>query len=271
MSALVLYHANCPDGFCAAWVAQKALGHGAEYAPVQYGDPPPLASAAGRAAVYVLDFSYRREHLASLCRAAARVVVLDHHKTAQAELSGLELPGLTCVFDTDKSGGRLAWDHFFPGEPAPWLVDYTEDRDLWRWALPWSREISAFVASHPHSFQLWGGWALTPPGCGAWDMMVDAGAAILRYQARQVESICAAAREVDVGGHRVLAANTSVLFSEVAGQLAENRPFGAAWFVRSDGKRQWSLRSRDGGVDVSAVARALGGGGHRNAAGFEEG
>jgi predicted metal-dependent hydrolase len=34
--------------------------------------------------------------------------------------------------------------------------------------------------------------------------------------------------------------------------------------------RQWSLRSRDGGVDVSEVARAMGGGGHRNAAGFEE-
>ncbi len=115
----------------------------------------------------------------------------------------------------------------------------------------------------------WEHWATTPPGCGAWDQFVDAGSAILRYQARLVDSLCEAAREMDLDGHKVMAANTACLFSEVAGKLAEGRPFGAAYFTRSDGKTQWSLRSRDGGVDVSEVAKKRGGGGHRNAAGFE--
>jgi phosphoesterase RecJ-like protein len=35
-----------------------------------------------------------------------------------------------------------------------------------------------------------------------------------------------------------------------------------------DGRKKVSLRSTDGEVDVSAVARAAGGGGHRQAAGF---
>lgn len=100
--------------------------------------------------------------------------------------------------------------------------------------------------------------------------LVGEGAAILRYQDQLVEGICKAAVEQTLGGHRVLAVNTCVLISEVASKLAEGRPFGAAWFQRSDGKRQWSLRSRDGGVDVSEIARAHGGGGHRNAAGFED-
>lgn len=95
------------------------------------------------------------------------------------------------------------------------------------------------------------------------------GEAILRYQAQQVEHICANARAMRLDGHDILAVNTSVLFSEVAGKLAEGKPFGAAWFVRQDGKQQWSLRSRDGGVDVSEVAKRRGGGGHHNAAGFE--
>jgi hypothetical protein len=49
-----------------------------------------------------------------------------------------------------------------------------------------------------------------------------------------------------------------------------SRLAGKTLTIRSDGKRQWSLRSRGDGVDVSAVAKARGGGGHRNAAGFEE-
>jgi len=61
-----------------------------------------------------------------------------------------------------------------------------------------------------------------------------------------------------------------VLFSYIAGELAKDRPFGTYYIDRHDGKRQWSLRSRDGGVDVSEIAKAHGGGGHKQAAGFEE-
>jgi uncharacterized protein len=213
------------------------------------------------------------------------VVVLDHHKTAQAELDGIvdefcqrpdlianppgsELP--VVHFDMNKSGGRLTWEHFFPGKPAPWLVDYTEDRDLWRWKLDWSKEISAFVGSHPFDFRLWDDWSRTGPGSERWDTFVDQGAAILRYRDQLVRRAVENATEVELAGHKVKAVNSTVLFSEVAGELAKDRPFGAAYFDRNDGRRQWSLRSRDGGVDVSEVAKRFGGGGHARAAGFEE-
>jgi len=262
LSPLVLYHANCADGFCAAWAARQAMPD-AECVPVQYGQPPP--DVRGRR-VYVVDFSYRRPVLEQMAQAAASLVVLDHHKTAQADLAGLPY----CTFDMDKSGGRLAWEHFHPGKPAPWLVAYTEDRDLWRWQLAHSRAVSAWLASASWSFGAWSEYAAIPAGSDEWRVLVQEGNAILRYQAQQVEAACANAREIELAGHKILAVNSTVLFSEVAGKLAEGRPFGAAWFVRADGKRQWSLRSRDGGVDVSEVAKARGGGGHRNAAGFEE-
>lgn len=270
---LVLFHANCPDGFCAAWVAHRQFGDHAEYVPVQYGQEPP--DVTGRD-VLILDFSYKRPIMLDMARKATRLIILDHHKTAAAELANLSrecdemgIPVATVIFDMEQSGGRLTWEYFYPYQPSPWLVDYTEDRDLWRWKLDSSKEISAFIASHPRDFALWDKWATYDAGCEAWYMHVDAGAAILRYQSQQVDSICANAREVELDGYKVLAVNTSVLFSEVAGKLAEDRPFGAAWFERGDGKIQWSLRSRDGGVDVSEVAKRRGGGGHRNAAGFE--
>lgn len=73
-----------------------------------------------------------------------------------------------------------------------------------------------------------------------------------------------------MGGHRILAVNATVLFSDIAGKLAEDRPFGACYFEKANGRRQWALRSRDGGIDVSVIAKAYGGGGHKNASGFEE-
>lgn len=57
--------------------------------------------------------------------------------------------------------------------------------------------------------------------------------------------------------------------SEVVGELAEGASFAAAWHETADGRVAYSLRSRgDTGADVSVIARAFGGGGHRNAAGF---
>lgn len=278
---LVIYHANCPDGFCAAWVARKALGPDCEFVPAQYGQDPP--DVRGRR-VFILDFSYKRPVMRQILSQAHGVTVLDHHKTAEAELAGIvdeftlrpdlianppgsELPAV--VFDMEKSGGRLAWEHFFPGEEPHWLVRYTEDRDLWRWKLPDSREINDGLASFPRNFGAWDLLAKMPDEKALEKLNRD-GIAIGRHKDQLIDSICRNAREIEIAGYKVLAANTSVLFSEVAGKLAEGRPFGAAWLVRADGKRQWSLRSTNEGVDVSEVARSFGGGGHRNAAGFED-
>lgn len=268
---LVLYHANCADGFCAAWCAYLKFLDGADYLPVNYGQNPP--DVAGRD-VYILDFSYKRRVLEEMVNVCRSMVLRDHHKTAQADLEPVE-GWPTCtdfLFDMSKSGGRLAWECFFPGEPAPWLVEYTEDRDLWRWKLPHSKEASAAIASLPHDYAVWDRLAamVLPGGPSPPARLIDEGAAILRYQAQQVDEQCKNAVEIDMDGHRVLTVNATMLISEIAGKLAEGRPFGTSYFIRGDGKKVWSLRSRDGGVDVSEVAKRHGGGGHRNAAGFEE-
>lgn len=279
---LVIYHANCWDGFCAAWIARKALGD-CEFVPGYYGQAPP--DVTGRV-VYMLDFSYPREVMDRLLTVARRTVVLDHHKTAMEALDGLHQPetGMDVIFDMDKSGGRLAWLWFwhtrfkhlavgerpFPApvreDRAPWLVDYTEDRDLWRHALDGTEEINAALRSYPLDFDLWDRFAEKDPR----STFYYEGAAIRRAERQIVDTHVRNAREREIDGHRVLAVNATVLFSEIAGELAKGRPFGACYFDRADGKRQWSLRSDENGIDVSALARAHGGGGHVRAAGFEE-
>ena len=268
---IVIYHANCWDGFCAAWVALQALGE-IEAIPAHYGTPPPDVS--GRE-VYILDFSYPRDTMRAIVSAASRVIVIDHHKTAEAELAGLDeelAPDLVIVFDQTRSGGRLTWDYFVemgrcPHSP-PWVVDYTEDRDLWRHALPNSMEVNAALRSYPLDFNLWTRQfaGLGPPPVG----LIAEGEAIRRREQQIVSDHVRHAREVVIAGIQVPAVNATVLFSEIAGELAKGRPFGACYFDRADGKRQWSLRSDANGLDVSEIARQFGGGGHKHAAGFEE-
>ena len=60
----VLYHANCLDGFGAAWAAWKALGDATNYRPVHHGDPLPQIPEGQR--VFILDFCYPPELLTHL-------------------------------------------------------------------------------------------------------------------------------------------------------------------------------------------------------------
>jgi len=276
MKTYVLYHGGCFDGFCAAWVARSVLKGEVEYIPVHYGQPPPAIEAGSR--VYILDFCYPREDIRRMNSEAQNFVVLDHHETAQKELEGFVdecrlhgLPDPKIVFDMKKSGGRLAWEHFYgsSGMPSPGLVDYTEDRDLWRWALPGSRSVNACLRSYPLDFKQWDKWGKLS-GLGICELMAEPGEAILRSEQQIVDRHVKNAVEVEMDGYKILAVNATVLISEIAGELAKGRPFGTCYFIRGDGKKIWSLRSSDEGADVSEIAKRHGGGGHRNAAGFQE-
>jgi oligoribonuclease NrnB/cAMP/cGMP phosphodiesterase (DHH superfamily) len=280
MKPLVLYHAGCWDGFCAAWVARKAIGD-IEAIPVNYGEPPPI-DVCGRD-VYILDFSYPRDVMKTIVGQSAFVCCLDHHKTAQDALAGLadEVAGgkADCIirFDMDKSGGRLAWEYFFEQRHAPaqtepmsrpWLVDYTEDRDLWRHALPGSKFVNAFIRSFPLTFECWDEFEKIRRLTTSWDAMLVGGESIVRREKQIVDSHVNFAYEMELAGHKIRAVNATVLSSEIAGELAKGQPFGACYFDQEK-DRVWSLRSEASGVDVSAVAKQFGGGGHKNAAGFK--
>lgn len=266
MKPLVIYHANCWDGFCAAWIARKALGD-IEAVPAHYGSQGP--SVVGRE-VYVLDFSYPRDWLLQMAQEATFLQVLDHHKTAKDALDGLPF----CKFEDDKSAGRMTWEYFagiggWQSMAAPWLVDYTEDRDLWRHALPNSEEVNAALRSYPLDFDL---WDRSFAGAGPPPLTLIAEGAAIRRREKQIvnDHVRNARRENFDGTWTVPIVNATMLFSEIAGELAKGEPFAACYFDRQDGKRQWSLRSEPNGVDVSEIAKAHGGGGHKHAAGFEQ-
>lgn len=274
---LVLYHAECPDGFAAAWAVwlhMCGIGVEAEYRPVAYGPPPPFADAAGRPVILV-DFSYPTPQLLELCDAAASVAVYDHHATAlPAVQAAAGRSNFRFVFDVTRSGARIAWDEFHPGRDVPRLVRYVEDADLYRWALPRSREVAAALGAEPHEFPAWTRFSerLDDGVVGDDHPSVRDGVPVQKVYERLIEDNIRRAHEGEIAGYAVRIANCSCrqIVSEVGSRLAQGRAFGATWFARPDGVIQFSLRSRKPtGVNVSEVAQGLGGGGHPEAAGFQ--
>lgn len=249
----MVYHGDCPDGFGAAFAAWKMHGDGADYMPVNHGDPAP--EIQGRH-VLMADFSYDRETTLALQKAAAQLVVLDHHRSAEGEIGDLSF----CVFDMDRSGAVMTWQHLH-SEPVPELLEYIQDRDLWRNQLPDTEEVSAALRARPFDFQEWDELDI--------DKLRIEGRALLAYQRRTVERIAAHASPVEILGVKVPAVNSPILQSELGDQLVKGHPFAAVWWQGAGDVVRWSLRSTPEGLDVSKVAARYGGGGHRTAAGFK--
>lgn len=299
MKPLVIYHENCADGFTAAWAVRQAMD--AEFHSGTYGKAPPDVSGRD---VILVDFSYPRTQLAQMAQVARSLLVLDHHKSAEADLQsgevkvgtigeeGLQtarivrldtLPdpraawahylaaadvgdGIVCaLFDMNRSGAGIAWDFFHAGKARPVFIDHVEDRDLWRFELQHTREICATVHSYPYTFQAWDALAAETAYS-----LYQQGLVLERGRGKELAEIVATAKRRLVIGHYdvPVASLPHTLASDAGHLMGQGEPFAATYYDTSS-HRVFSLRSRSDSVDVSEVAKLYGGGGHARAAGFK--
>ena len=282
---ICIYHGKCADGFTAAYSIwkwhqwTKETSYKWEFYAGVHGQPfsHPLEYLDGRD-VFIVDFSYGREVIIEMCKHAKHVFILDHHKTAIERLQGLNIVNLVTVFDLDRSGAGITWDYFnwdYGARPA--LINYVEDRDLWKFELPHSREFSSMLFSYEYSFELWdeifeGLETDTYPDASYFTTFVAGGAAIDRKHLKDIrELLDVCTRHIAIGNWRnVPVANLPyTLANDGANMLSKGVAFGASYYINKDGNRIWSLRSDKDGVDVSAIASKFGGGGHYHAAGFQ--
>lgn len=281
---LIYYHGNCPDGWCAAYIAKKQFPE-AQLRPLNHGLTDEqinaiIAESTGKE-VFMLDYTLRtRENNDRLANAAKAFLIIDHHKTAKATLEGATY----AVFDMARSGAGLTWDHLFgpikleifrdgqptgefmesEGNPRPWFVNYIEDRDLWKWSLPNGKEICAYLDSVPWTIESFDKLMYIELS-----NVLEFGRGAVAHLNGYVTKTLEDAREGMILGHKAMFLNAPYSgCSELGMHLAENVGVGVTWFERKDNVITFSLRG-NGGVDVSEIAKQFGGGGHHNAAGFQ--
>jgi len=268
---LVLYHGrSCPDGYAAALAAWLYYGGRVELVGLDHGDikaVTDLPALQGRA-VYILDFSFSPELLQAIDERAAKLVLLDHHKSAAEKLTGFSCRCGVVHFDMNKSGARLAWEFFHPEAPLPDLVRYVEDRDIWAWQYPESAGYLAALDMEPFDLARWSEIAAFSPEQLA--QFTARGQAMDDKFAKLAADIAEGAQEVTFNGQRGLMVNAPGVFHSLVGELLSKKSgsFALMWTAGKGGVVKVGLRSQRG-YDCIPLAESMGGGGHAQACGFK--
>ncbi len=260
---VVLYHRNCPDGFGAAYAAWKKYGDMAEYIPVAYGDS--VVEGLEGKEVFILDFSYELPgEIDRLKSIAKRLVIIDHHESARALVEGVP----EHIFDTNHSGASLAWSYFHPDTEIPLLLQYIEDVDLYRFALPQSEEVNTFVAIQKLDFAVWDKLVPKFDNPTTRVTILKAASFYSEYFNALAEQSVEKAKKVRFEGYECYFATThGAMRSRVAHELyTKLPPIALVVNAHPDGFGV-SIRG-DGTVDVSQIAMKYNGGGHPNSSGF---
>lgn len=290
---VVISHDNCMDGLGSLLAFQLAAEQRAwvwDALMLNYSDTDNaelmdrvIGATAGRT-VYMLDFSFKRDWMKKLLTANRHTIVLDHHKTAEAELADLRGLGVDPIimFDMAQCGAVLAWRYLHAGLPVPTLFRYIQARDLWQWeSVPDAREVDACIrllTSEVQGYENQIGVLRDLLTKMADDILVDdmvnAGRALLRQRSADCQTAARSSKVFTIGDRQVAVMNQTGQISEVGEAMLRYHPhanYSASYFIKAGSLLAiFSLRSRVGdGVDVSEVAKTMGGGGHACAAGCQ--
>ena len=271
MKQVCVYHAGCPDGFGAAWATWKGWGEQGDFIPRGHDDRLDPRIAEGALVAFV-DIAPSTDELETLADAAAQLTILDHHVTNQQRILGdhelmeaMQDRGHFIHFDMKRSGAMLAWNHFNPDEEPPDLLRYVQDQDLWNWELPDSEAVNSAIGSYPHQFEVWDELASK-----SIESLVQEGSSIVRTNQIEVDRAVRHRTTLNISGRSVEAANSRTQRSAIGHALAERRAFGDPWacVYRIETREVHATLYSIGDFDVGTIASELGGGGHKNAAGF---
>ncbi|XWV26010.1 DHH family phosphohydrolase-like protein [Tupanvirus soda lake] len=281
---VVLYHGSCSDGFGSAfvvWLYYKRLyglerAKSIQYLPCYYQKENQsftsefLEKVTGKN-ILMCDFSYKFDQLMQLISVAKSFVILDHHKTAKADLDRAEFPASLKIFDMNRSGAGITWDYFFSDQPIPKFLAYIQDRDIWTKKYPETSEFVAFFYEQDFDFELWEKYL----DDAMVNKAIDTGRSWLEYQKVIINKIIKKTSYViqEINGQYsvVLYCNSSELRSDIGNMVFKELPIGdfsCVWdYNLYTDQTNYSLRSTNDRYDVSAIASKFGGGGHRNASG----
>ena len=268
---LLITHKHCADGTGALWCFWQKYEDTYEYFLASYTDVafPDFSDRD----VILVDFSYKREKIAEIISVAKSVKLIDHHKSALADLNGL--PGLDFTISTSEhSGAALAWMYLNPGCLPPTAIKLIEDRDLWRFHYPATKPFSQYLFSLEYNIEEWDKVMRYAEDPDTLAFYVSQGEAIERKHLKDIKELMQYQFEMVIGGYRVPVMNVPyTMASDAANMLCQDDHsirFAATYYDSGHG-RHFSLRSwKDNpmAMDVSEIAVMYGGGGHKHASGF---
>src|SRR5258708_1173967 len=198
---VVLYHADCKDGFGAAWAAWKKFDGDAEYIPGYHGRA--LPGGLKNKKIYMLDFTYDEPFTSDLIAANKRVTAIDHHMP-QEEITKSTYE---YSFDNDHSGAVLAWKYFHPDTRVPKMLSYIEDQDLWKFKMHGTLELCTYINALEREFPIWDRLIKEFEDQKMINHYIEEGKLLVQYNDRLMRDLAKQAREVEFEAYKPCAPN----------------------------------------------------------------
>ncbi len=260
---VVIYHAHCQDGFGSAFAAYQKFGNTASYIACSDRVLPPEGLIGKE--VYVLDFSYPKEVLLELEKNNRRLVVIDHHISAEEAVTAVK----EHVFKSDHAASYLAWE-YFTGSTVPPFIQMLEIIDLAKDKEGNEVDLITYILSKQYIFEA---YRMLLEDFSTEEGLVRiraAGHIQHEYLLLIIEAIISKPDFVVFEGYTVPCINMHLPLNEKSialRMLYEKYPPFSIAYRFDNGLLKVSLRG-NGEVDLTTLAAKYGGGGHKNSSGF---
>lgn len=268
---MICLHHNDADGYCAGAIVRYCSGDELALYEVDYVSPIPWDKINAARTVIMVDFSLPRAEMQKIYRDKGKNFIwIDHHISAIEEMSDLsEITGLRAV---DRAACVLTWEYFFPDYEIPAAVYFIGDRDTWQFNYPQTRAFNEGLMLSddlsPYNDYLWP--RLFNNDESLIQEFIDKGEILLEATSKQIaRQVAGRGFETTFGGYRTLAINLPS--NGDIGHHICSLGYDLAYVysdIRRNNRISTSVTLYSDTVDVSVLAKAFGGGGHRGAAGF---
>jgi oligoribonuclease NrnB/cAMP/cGMP phosphodiesterase (DHH superfamily) len=244
----------------------KNTNKNCEFLRINYKDDFPFDMILPGEVVVIVDFSLQKPgEFEKLLKITNNIIWIDHHKTAIEKHGDLKLAGIR---EDGISGCELTWRYFYPNIPVPKVVSLLGDYDIW--AFKYGEDTNnlqtgiRLYKTSPDS-PLWLFW-LDPEYIPVKEL--EWGEIALRYRTNYYTGLIKSwAFITEFERYKVIACNAGSVSSQLFDSITEDYDLMMPFCY--DGKR-WTVSiytTKD--IDCSELAKKYGGGGHKQAAGFQ--
>lgn len=278
---ICIHHNKDLDGYSSGAIVKHKYPH-CKLIGWDYSEPLPDLEHFREQEVIMIDISFPMEVMYKLfIITGGRLTWIDHHVSAKKDFDAYAemfpvIKAINYVYDVSVAACEGGWNYLYPGTPMPYAIKLLGQYDTWRQAdggwddivLPFQYAMRV-ECTDPESFPK--EMFRTLPNSSIIFDYVNKGIAIVKYQAQGDMLACKRSSFTSsIKGLRAICLNTrafssntmlSVYNPELHDIMVGFEYTGKCWSV--------SLRSVKPDVDVSIIAKARGGGGHKAAAGFE--
>ena len=267
-----VYHNADFDGMASAAIINHYCENVDEFIGMDYGMEFPLWDKLDKNdTVYMVDFGLQPFEDMVLLNQICDLIWIDHHKTAidNIEDSTIEFKGIQ---EIGIGACQMVWEYLFPDKSIPYGIKLLAEYDVWNHSnpntLPFQYGLRIETDTSPIS-KIWNDIFINKESFI--DRIVETGKIIITYENLQNKILCKVySFETNINELKAIAINKGLTSSMIFDSIWDKDKYDCM-LVFSRIYKHWtcSLYTDKEGIDVSKTAKKYGGGGHKNAAGFQ--